>query len=102
MAELHLNDIGTVIRVRIIDEATDAALDVSDATTKQIIFKKPDNVSVTKTAVFTTDGSDGYIQYVTVADDLDVAGTWKVQGKVVSGLYTNSSEIKRLEIRGNL
>ena len=102
MAELHLNDIGTVIRVRIIDEATDAALDVSGATTKQIIFKKPDNVSVTKTAVFTTNGSDGYIQYVTVANDLDVDGTWKVQGKAINGVYTNSTEIKRLEGRGNV
>lgn len=89
---IHIGDVGTIFKIKIVDDDS-VAIDISDATTKQIIFLKPGRrASVTQTATFTTDGTDGYIEYQTVADDLDKAGLWKIQGKVIGPTYTNSSE----------
>jgi hypothetical protein len=73
-----VGDIGTVFEI-------DVGEDISTATTKQIYFKKPNGATLTKTATFTTDGTDGKIEYTTVADDIDVAGTWQIQGRLVFG-----------------
>ena len=102
MAEIHVRDIGTVFKVRIIDESTGSALDISDATTKQIKFKSQNGESTTQTATFTTDGTDGYIEYTTVANDLSLHGSWQIQGFVSSATYQNNSEITRFEVEKNL
>jgi hypothetical protein len=99
--EIHLNDIGTAFRLTILD-CTDSFIDVSSALTKEIIFQKPDGTSVTKTASFYTDGSDGVIQYVTVADDLDTTGKWKIQAKVALTTGTWSSNIETFRVYSNL
>ena len=60
--EIHVGDIGTVFTLTIKDGSS--VIDLSGATTKQIILRKPDRVtSSTKTASFVTDGSDGKIKY---------------------------------------
>ncbi|NIP55083.1 MAG: hypothetical protein GWN00_09825, partial [Aliifodinibius sp.] len=38
---------------------------------------------VTKDGVFVTDGTDGKLQYTTIADDLDEIGIWHLQGYLV-------------------
>lgn len=81
-AEIHEGDIGTIFRVTITDQAA-AVVDLSGATTKEIIFKKSDGSFVTQVAAFFTDGTDGIIQYITIADDLDLVGGWCIQGHVV-------------------
>jgi hypothetical protein len=78
--EIHLNDIGTVFEATIMDG--DDVVNVSTATTKQLIFRG-NGSSKTKTATFTTDGTDGKIRYVTVTGDLDWAGQWEWQAYVV-------------------
>ena len=80
--EAHVSDIGTVFRVTVYDTdsaGATSALDISAATTKQFIFGKPDGTTSTKTATFTTDGSNGQLEYSTVSGDLDTAGTWSLQ-----------------------
>ena len=69
--EIHKNDIGTVFKVTIKDSA--AVVNVSTATTKQIILKKPSGTKLTKDASFFTDGSDGIITYTTVRGNVEVA-----------------------------
>jgi hypothetical protein len=81
--DIQKGDIGAAFILTIKDQ-DGAVVDVSGATTKQIKFLKPDGLTVlTKSAVFETDGTDGKIKYVTVSDDLDVAGYWARQGYVV-------------------
>lgn len=77
------DDFGQIAKVTIIDVDTGDAADVSSySSLLQMIFTKPDGTEVTKTAGFTTDGTDGAIQY-TVEDGLiDAAGKWKVRGRV--------------------
>lgn len=81
-SEIHIGDVGTAIRATIKDE-DDVAVDVSAATTKQLIFEKPDCTEVTKTATFYTDGTDGIIQYLTETSFLNMAGVWRVQAYIV-------------------
>lgn len=77
-----VGDIGTLIKATIIDE-NEAVVDVSSATTKQLIFKKSDGSTLTANADFFTNGTDGIIQYATVSGDISVAGTYRFQGYVV-------------------
>ncbi len=98
--EVHLLDIGTVFEVTLKD--CDTPIDISSATTQQIIFRKPDGTSVTKTAIFASDGTDGKLRYVTIADDLDQIGTWKIQAKVEIPSGTWSSNIDKFKVYSNL
>jgi len=98
--EVHLNDVGTVFVVTVKDDTT--AVDISAATTKQIIFMAPDGGKLTKAATFTTNGTDGKMQWTTVANDLDEPGTWKIQGKVVLTAGTWYTDISTFVVEGNL
>ena len=82
---VHNGDVGTVFRLTIID--TDGtAIEVSTASVKYIYFQDPNGTRTQETAAFTTDGTDGKIQYTTTAGDIDLVGTWMVQGYVETSL----------------
>ena len=98
--EIHLNDIGTQFLLTIKDGSS--AVDVSTASTKQIIIKKPSGTKITATATFSTDGSDGKIYYSTVADDLDETGSYKLQGKVIISDGTFYTDITTFKVHRNL
>ena len=98
--EVHLGDIGTVFVVTVKDDTT--VVNISAATTKQIIFMAPDGGKLTKTASLTTDGTDGKMQWTTIANDLDEPGTWKIQGKVVLAAGTWYTDISTFVVEGNL
>lgn len=98
LAEVHKNDIGTLFRLEITDGGV--VVDISSATTKQILLKKPDGTLLTKAANFSSDGTDGKMFYQTVDADLDQTGVWSIQGKVVltSGTWhTSKHEFKVFE-----
>ena len=98
--EIHLNDIGTQFLLTIKDGST--AVDVSSASTKQIIIKKPSGTKMTKSATFSSDGSDGKIYYASIADDLDETGSYKLQGKVVITDGTFYTDITTFKVHRNL
>lgn len=100
--EIHEGDIGTAFRLTITDCAG-AVVDLSSATIKQIIFRKPDQTSVTQTATFFTDGTDGIVEYITVADDLDQVGqAWCIQFIVTLATGAWKSNIKTFAVYSNL
>lgn len=96
-------NIKTTIKLQINDQDGDA-LDVSTASTKEIILRDPNGVSTTFDAAFTTDGSDGLIEYETTdADDLGVAGPWQAQGHVILSAGDDlKSTIDRFAVGENL
>jgi len=98
--EIHLNDIGTKFLLTIKDGTT--AEDISGATTKEIIFQKPDGTSITKSGIFETDGTDGKIYCTSVAGDLDQTGTWTLQAKVVIASGTYHSSISSFKVYSNV
>ena len=77
-APIVVDDFGTIFRVTVQECVSDAlqAVDVSSASAMSFIFKKPDDTTTTVTPVFTTDGTNGQIQYVTLDGDIDAAGVW--------------------------
>ena len=102
MAKIHKGDIGTKFKVKIVDDDTGLPIDTSSATTKTIKFQLPDLSVVEKTADFSTNGNDGYIEYITIADDLSQAGRWKIQGFVIDSGFENSSEVSEFLVHKNL
>lgn len=98
--KVFVQDIGTIFRTTVKEDGT--AVDISTATTKQIIFQPPSGVAVAQTAVFFTDGSDGIMQYVTVADDLNIGGIWRLQGFVVLPTWQGHGDQVEFKVYDNL
>jgi hypothetical protein len=99
-SKVRLGDIGVIFKVRIRNEDGNIE-NLTTASTKQLIFRKPDGTSETKNASFSTDGSDGYIQYISKEGDLDVKGIWKLQAFIVLGgneWHTTLSEFEVTKI----
>ena len=99
--EIHVGDIGTVFELTIMDGPS--VVDISLATLANcIILKAPDDGKLTKTGVFVTDGTDGKVKYTTVANDLDEAGSWSIQAKIVLGTLQWYSSIENFNVHSNL
>ena len=98
---VHNGDIGTIFRLTIVNTAG-TAIDVSTAVTKYIYFQDPTGAKVQKTAAFTTDGTDGKIQYTSVSGDIDMVGTWQVQGYVETLLGKFWTEKDSFKVYSNL
>ncbi len=95
-SEIHLNDVGTQFLITLVD-ANENPMDISAATSKFIIFKKPSGALITKSGSFYTDGTDGKIYYISILNDLDEIGAWKIQAHVItltSDWHTNFSTFK--------
>ena len=75
--------IGLAIDVQVVDDDTGEAIDLSNAGTKQIKLKGPNQATSAKTASFINTGTDGWVRYVTLNGDLDVIGVWQIQGYFV-------------------
>jgi hypothetical protein len=94
--EIHVDDIGTVFRATVTDEDGNI-VDLSSATTKTFLFGKPSGSVLTKSASFTTDGTDGKLYYTSIEGDIDSHGTWTFQVFVDFGStqwYTNITKFK--------
>ena len=85
--QAHVNDIGTIFRVTVYDTTSTGGTTVADISTAseasmKFTFKRPDGTTFDRTPVFTTDGSDGNIQYLSVDGDLNEPGRWHLQAYV--------------------
>jgi len=90
MSTFFKNDIGTTIQATVKEDGV--VVDLSSQTTLEFNFKKPGGTVVTVTAVFSTDGTDGNMEFVTVSGTLDTVGLWRAQGYMVltSGTWTTT------------
>lgn len=97
-ADIRVGDVGTVLRVTVVDQDS-AALDLSSASSKLIYLRKPDRTVLTKTASFYTSGTDGILTYTAVTGDWSVAGTWGIEARVVIGTTIYNSSIGTFAVR---
>lgn len=106
LEEAHVNDIGTIFRVTVNDTTStggSTVADISDATTITFTFKRPDGTTFSRSGSFTSDGSDGKVQYTTVDGDLDGAGTWSLQVLIVtSGGLTHNTSVATFRVFENI
>jgi len=91
---------GLIIELTIMGKGK--AVDISSATTKQIIIKPPIGDNITKTATFSSDGTDGKLRCVTVDDDLGIAGNYQTQAYVELINFTGFSSITSFQVVDNL
>lgn len=87
MAEVYNGDIGTIFRATLSDDA--GVVDLSTTTSKAIILFDPAGNSTSHPAVFLDggagDGTDGIMEYTTVAGDLDLGGQWVWEAQIAFG-----------------
>jgi hypothetical protein len=84
VASIHIGDTGTRLRVLITDE-TGVPVPLQSASEKVVILTSQSGVVKTRDAIFDTNGSDGMLAYITLAADIDEAGTWEITGRVTIG-----------------
>lgn len=84
--EIRKGDIGVALRFTV-KKPDGSIYDLTTATILEVIYRKPNSGTVvTKTASKVTTGSDGKLQYKTTsASDLDEAGPYQAQVRVVDG-----------------
>ena len=99
-SQIHQNDVGTKLLVTVTDDGS--AVDISAASSLTIFLKQPDCDVLEKSATLNTDGEDGKMYYLTVLGDLDKAGTYKIQGKVVISTGTFYTSISTFKVHCNL
>lgn len=80
----RLGDYGQTIRRTILDQ-DNMVQDVSGASTKSLLLADPSGNVSTLALSFTTDGTDGQVEYVIATGVLDEAGTWTMQLKLTDG-----------------
>lgn len=99
-SQIHKDDVGTKLLVTVTDDSS--AVDISTASSLVIFIKKPDGTVLERAGVLNTDGLDGKMYYLTVVGDLDVAGNYKIQGKVVISTGTFYTSISNFKVHCNL
>lgn len=78
-------------------------VNVSSASIKKFYLSTPAGVLKTVDAAFFTDGTDGILKYVTVAEDLDESGVWTIQGYVeLSSGFKGRTSVKQFAVNKNL
>lgn len=98
--EVRINDVGTTFKATFYDGSS--IVDISSASTKQLIFQKPNGDKLTKDGSFYTDGTDGILQYTTEEGDIDTDGLWKLQGYIIIGTNKHKSDIYKFRVYNNL
>lgn len=99
--EIHVGDIGSQFLVTIKNQDNEVE-DISTATTKQIIFLSASNTEKVKTSSFYTNGTDGKIVYTLADGDIDIAGIWKYQAKIVTPAGTWYTNVEDFRVYPNL
>lgn len=98
--EIHVDDIGTILKVTL--KENDVPVDVSTATLKEITIVTSAGVKTTYTADFSTDGTDGNIQYITAAGNLPVPGEYHIQAEIQMPSWSGKSNIGTFPVVDNL
>ncbi len=109
--ELHLGDVGTSLEFEILEciDGTATIVDITANTGIRIRFFKVKDKTILDVigTIYTDgpngDGSDGIVQYITEAGDIDTLGKWQAQVTLTfpTGIF-NSSIDKTIKVIENL
>jgi hypothetical protein len=97
---IHVGDVGIRFSVLIDDENGDS-MDVSLATSKDILFRKPSGEIVSLPADCVNDCVDGLIEVITT-DELDESGIWAIQARIEIGESVYSSSVSNFTVFPNV
>ena len=104
MTEFGLNATGNTLILTALEtvDSIEQAKDVSAATTLTFLIKKPDEVVISVTASFNTDGTDGKLIYAFVTGDLPLEGLYEVQIALVTPTWSDKSTSYFFTVRDTL
>lgn len=99
----HVIQLGDTVRLGIRCTHRGAPVDISTATTLEMIFARADRSAMVRTAVFTTDGVDGRLNYQFQLGEVQSAGGWRAQARAVlaSGAEYKSA-VRAFDVLHNL
>ena len=105
--DMQASDAGTVISITVMDGSDPpVAQDISTTTTKEFIFRRVgSSTTFTRTAVFDgTGGTNGVLQYTSLAGDFAVPGVYEMQAHIISAapLYDRYTSKGLLQIGANV
>lgn len=99
---LQQDDEGVLIVVTVYQEDGTTPYDLSTSTDTEIWLGPPSGEPLHVTATFTTDGTDGKLEYQVVAGDLSVNGTWNVQAVWQESGNQRHSTVTSFEVYRNV
>lgn len=110
MNQLQISDVGVtfVLTFKEQDPAQpdnpDALIvvDISSGTSMTVEFRKPDGSTISRTGTLYTTGTDGKLKYTTIAGDIDISGTWELQGKATIGGWNGRSNKVSFVVKKNV
>ena len=102
-SEIHQNDIGTRFLITVKDDGNLVNISgVDGSTIHEINFRKPSDTIITRNATLQDFGISGVMFYDTIAGDLDEAGLYKLQAKVVVPSGTYYTDIYSFKVHSNI
>jgi hypothetical protein len=105
-ADLHVGDVDTNF-IAIVKDQDAGYINISAATVRKLIFRKPNGTVVekvatqlssysgTNAAVTAAVAASAAMRYTTLAGDLDVEGEWLIQGYVEVGAGKWHTDVRR-------
>ncbi len=98
---IHAKDYGWTGEIILVQDRQ--VVNISSFTNLKFVLRSPSGAISEKTAVFSTDGSNGALRRVFLIDDITVPGDWEVQAQITKdGTQLTSDEIKfRVKPRRN-
>lgn len=97
---LQKGDTDSKLELEILEDGV--AVDLINSSIKTITIRRPDLTIVTKTATFTTNGSDGKIIFTTALSDLSMEGTYFIQAYLKLPTWDGYSTLEQFEVHDNL
>ena len=102
MSQPMENSVGVTIEYQVLEDDGITPRDISTATVHQLIFKKPDRTLVTHEAVFSTDGTDGLLNIVTVDGDLAPGGVFQVSARLELPTFEGYTQVAIFDVSNAL
>tara|TARA_Y100001938_G_C7999210_1_gene383750 strand:+ start:702 stop:1016 length:315 start_codon:yes stop_codon:yes gene_type:complete len=102
-SEIHQDDVGTRFLITVKDDGLPVNISgVSGGSVHQISFRKPSDLVINRNATLKDYGISGVMFYDTVAGDLDEAGMYKLQAKVIIPSGTYFTDIHTFKVHSNI
>lgn len=98
---VQLGGVGLIFILECLSSAGEL-VDLTDATSVEMIFRPPAGNHFTRTAQISTPGTLGQIKYITEVGDLTQKGRWEYQGHVVWPGKDLKTSVATFEVLGNI
>ena len=102
-SEIHKDDVGTRFLITVKDDGNLVNISgVSGGSIHQVSFRKPSDTIIERNATLQDYGISGVMFYDSVAGDLDEAGVYKLQAKVIVPSGTYYTDLYTFKVHSNI